>query len=128
LIVLSIEVDDAVERRNPPLAVLADVFVLVGRLAPAAFLTEPAYHHQRTPAPFGRASLAVDVQHGLQLHVIVERAVTIGREPMKIAAHPLSPDVDAAAGDLEGASAREKVRCLVPQALVDIVAVGALEV
>src|SRR5690606_19260156 len=122
------EVDHAVQAGDAPATVLADIAVLVGRLAPTALVAEPADHHQRAPAAPGGARLAVDVQHRLQLHVVVERAMAVGRQVAQVFAYPLAADEDAPPGDLERAFAREQVRCLVPQALVDVVAVGALQV
>src|SRR5690606_31281012 len=107
---------------------LTDVAVLVSRFAPAAFLAEEADHHQRAPAAVRRARLAVDVQHWLELHVVEDHAVAVGWQPVKILAHPLPPNVNSAPGDLERSVRREQVSRSVPHALVDIVAVGSLEV
>jgi hypothetical protein len=79
-VVFGVEVDHPVQRGDPPAPVLAQVGILVRRLAPAAFVAEAADHHQRAPAAHGSTGLTVDVQHRLELHVIVERAVAVRRQ------------------------------------------------
>src|SRR4029450_2194978 len=125
-VIFRIESDEAQQPGDPPAAVDPDILILVGRLAPARDHIEDAELNKRPPARLG--TIAVDVDDGLELHMVEQGSASIGRHGVEIFADALTPLVDAATGDLERAVVSEQVGGFVPQALVDIIAVGALEV
>src|SRR5436190_1309562 len=128
------------ERRVPvelldfPDAVLLHVFVLVRAFAPVATRSRAvdAGHQERAPARLGRLPVGRDGDDRLELEVLVEhaleRSLLAAAQAQEIAADAVLADVDAARADLECAVVREQVEHLVPEHLVGVVAVAALEI
>jgi hypothetical protein len=115
-----------------PDPILLDCFVLVDRRAHRRTATEAQLLHHANADLRGLA-IAGDVNDGLHLHVIAE---TAGDRAFLPAAEHRQQEfadarvafVDAALGQLDPAVAREQVGEIVPEVLVEIVAVGARQI
>ena len=90
-----------------------------------------AEHGQVAPAALGAQAVGGDVDLGLQLQVFVELAVGQARLALALALQILADaglaDIDPVRAVFERGALGEQVGRLVPQAAVDIVAVGALQ-
>jgi hypothetical protein len=111
-----------------PDALLLHVLVLEDPEPPVGVLAVNRLLGEHVPAGLRRSTVRRNVDHGLQLHVIVEaprlRAFRSVRQ-QKLANAPWA-DVHAAAADLDRAVGREQGRGGAPQLLVGIEAVAAL--
>lgn len=112
-----------------PHAAFLDVGVLVLADAPDAVGARLREHDHALPAPGRGLAVGRDGDDRLQQHVVVEIAAAepFGAEQQHRAADPLASDVDAHLAVLEGAVGGKQVGRLAPQALVEVIAVGRLQ-
>src|SRR5690606_31729429 len=113
-----------------PDAVFFHVRVLVNADAPDAVRAGLGELHHALPAPRGARAVRSYGDDRLELHVVVQVALAeaLGTEQQHGAAYPFLADVDAALPVLEGAVAREEIRGVLPQPLVEEVAEGGLQI
>src|SRR6185437_8998014 len=128
LVVIGEERGVVVELRDPPHAVLVDVVVLVDSLAPFA-LAAASQHDIAAPARLRRAVVGRHIDDRLKHRIIVELTVL---EPARAhqlegAANVASSRVDAALPEFIRRIVAEERRGAIPEALVDVVAVGRLQ-
>ena len=113
-----------------PDAVLLDELVLVQRRAHRRARAEiQLLHHAR--ADLGRLAVGRDVDHGLILDVVAEPVLArafLAEHVEQERAHALAADVGAALRELDRAVRGEQVREIVPEILVEVVAVRARQV
>ena len=124
----AVERDEGVQRLDAPDAIDQAIAVFVNRFAPAGLSAQPGDENERAPPTLRPLPVGVDVNHRLQLHVVEQDAAFVTRQRVKILPHPVLPDIDAPPRDFERAVRREHIGRLVPQPLVDIVAVGRLQI
>ncbi len=127
------EVGVVVKLLDLPDASLPGILVLVEAIAPGRVFLELAEEGELAPAPLRCAAVGADVHDGLQLHVVIELSVrqtgagiaaTFADQPFQDACLAHVHAIDA---DFHGGIVREQIRSLVPVSLVDVVAVGTLE-
>ena len=113
-----------------PDAVLFDELVLVQRRAHRRARPEvQLLHHAR--AHLGRLAVGRHVNHRLVLHVVAEPAfgrAFLAEHVEQERAHALAADVDAALRELDRAVHGEQIREIVPEILVEVVAVRARQI
>ena len=113
-----------------PDAVLFDELVLVERCAHRSTRAEiQLLHHPR--AHLGRLAVGRDMDDGLVLHVVAEPVLGrtfLAEHVEQERAHALAADVDTALRELDRAVRGEQVREIVPEVLVEVVAVRARQV
>ncbi len=118
------------ELRELPDAAFLHVLVLIDADAPHAVGAWLRQLHRTLPASRCRLAVCSDDDDGLKHHVIIQ--VTL-RQPLRTeqqqrAADSILADVNTALAVFERAVAREQVRRVVPQTLVEIEAEGGLQV
>ncbi len=122
------------ERLDLPDAVVLDVLVDVRAFAPGCTVARRAQlagENHVAPGCFRCQPIGCDRDVGHQLHVLVEASRSQpgmrASQGTEVFAHPLLAHVHAVEADLDGAVRGKQVRGLIPQAPIEVIAVGALQ-
>src|SRR5690606_32759523 len=132
LLVRRHEIDKEMQRLDPPDPVRAlFIAVLVHAIAPFGMLLVLPQHALIAPSRSRAAAIGGYVDRRLQRDPFVELPVDQpflpAMEPAQILLDPLAARIDAVDPDLDRPVIGEQVRRLAPQAPVDIIAEGALQ-
>jgi hypothetical protein len=120
-----------VERSDLPDAIILYIADLIEALGPAGARAKAAHHHKGAPAALRALSARRDMDDGLHHHVIIETVIAeadLARADILIEVLGDAGLTDEHACRIVGHGViREELREIGPEALVEIVAVGVLQ-